>query len=67
MWTGRLALYIIGLGAGGLAHAGYADFDPATWMLDIHPFDLREFVLTGAATIGNAVAALAVWKGWGRK
>lgn len=67
MWTGRFALYVIGLAAGGLALAGYADFDPETWMLDVHPFDLREFILTGAATVGNGLAALAAWKGWARK
>ena len=68
MWTGsRIALYLLGLGAGGLALSGYADFDPQTWMLDIHPFNLREFALTSITTAGNAVAALAVWKGWGRK
>lgn len=67
MWTGRLLIYLAGLAAGGLALSGYADFDTATWVLDIHPFNLREFLLTGTATIGNGLAALAVWKGWGRK
>lgn len=64
---GRGLLYIAGLGAGILALAGYADFDSATWMLDIHPFNLREFVLTGVTTGGNALAAIAVWRGWGRR
>jgi len=67
MWKTRALVYLVGLGAGGLALAGYADFNAETWMLDIHPFDVREFVLTGAATVGNFVAAVAVWKGWGRK
>ena len=67
-WTAsRLVLYLAGLGAGALALAGYADFDSATWTLDIHPFNLREFLLTGATTAGNIVASLAVWRGWGRK
>ena len=35
MWIGRLLIYLAGIGAGGLALAGYADFDTATWMLDI--------------------------------
>lgn len=63
----RGLIYIAGLIAGGLALAGYADFDPETWMLDIKPFNLREFLLTGVTTAGNALAAVAVWRGWGRK
>lgn len=65
--TGRGLYYILGLIAGGFALAGYATFDPETWMLDISPFDLREFVLTATTTGGNALAALAVWRGWGKK
>ncbi len=42
-WTKRRGLfYLLALGAGGLALSGYADFDPQTWMLDIHPFNLKE-------------------------
>lgn len=67
MWAARWVLYIAGLFAGGLALAGYATFDPETWLLDIAPFNLKEFLLTGLTTFGNAVAALAVWKGWRRK
>lgn len=63
----RWLIYISGLAAGGLALAGYADFDPQTWMIDIRPFNLREFVLTGATTAGNALAAVAVWRQWGKK
>lgn len=67
MWASRLTIYIAGLGAGFLALSGYASFDPQTWMLDIHPFDLREFALTSVTTAGNALAALAVWRGWKSK
>ncbi len=67
MWVARLGIYVIGLAAGGLAMAGYASFDPETWVLDIHPFNLREFVLAGAAAVGNGMAALAVVRGWRRK
>lgn len=67
MWASRLIIYIAGLGAGFLALSGYASFDPSTWMLDIHPFDLREFALTSVTTAGNALAALAVWRGWKSK
>jgi hypothetical protein len=67
MWQGRFLIYILGLGASGLAMSGYADFDPATWTLDIHPFNLREFALTGAAAVGNGLAAVASVRGWRRK
>lgn len=67
MWIGRLLIYLAGIGAGGLALAGYAYFDTATWMLDIHPFNIREFLLIGVTTSGNILAGLAVWRGWKRK
>ena len=63
-WAARFGIYIAGFLAGGLALAGYADFDPATWSLDIHPFDVRDLVLTSAAMIGNTLAAFAAWRGW---
>lgn len=63
----RFIIYLAGLGAGFLALSGYATFDTETWMLDIHPFNLKEFVLTGATTAGNALAAVAVWRGWKSK
>ena len=67
-WTkSRGLFYLLALGAGGLALSGYADFDPQTWMLDIHPFNLKEFALTGMTTAGNALAGLAVWRKWGVK
>ena len=65
--AGRGAIYLAGLAAGVLALSGYATFDSETWVLDIHPFNLREFMLTGATTAGNALAAIAVMRGWGRK
>lgn len=67
MTKSRGLLYVIAAGAGFLALAGYADFDPQTWVIDIHPFNLKEFVLTSATTAGNALAALAVWRKWGQK
>lgn len=42
-WIARFGIYVVGLFAGGLALAGYADFDPKTWVLDIHAFGVREF------------------------
>ena len=63
----RGLLYIAGLAAGALALAGYADFDSATGAFDLHPINLYDVMTTGLQTAGNALAALAVWKGWGRK
>ena len=65
--SGRFILYLVAMASGGLALAGLADFDAATWTLDIRPFNVRDFVLTGGATAGNIMAAIAVWRKWGRK
>lgn len=59
--------YLIGIGCGVLALSGYATWDPETWVLDIHPFNVREVVMTAGTTFGNVLAAIAVWRGWGRK
>jgi|GEM_PF-3836474 len=67
IWMSRFGIYIVALLAGGLALAGYAEFNPETWMLDISPFDVREFTLTAATTVGNALAAVAAWRGWARR
>lgn len=68
MWTNsRLALYVVGLCCGALALSGYATFDSETWLLDIKPFNVREFALTVGTTGGNALAAIAVLRNWGRK
>lgn len=61
---GRFVVYAAGFGAGVLALAGYADFDPQTWMLDIKPFNLKEFVLTSITTGGNMLAAVALYAGF---
>lgn len=60
---GTGALGVIGLIVAGL---GYADFDHATGMIDLKPFNL--YALAGLApTIASPfLAAVAVIKGWGR-
>jgi hypothetical protein len=65
----RGGLYALGLAAGGAAIGaaafGYADFDAATGMLDIKPFNL--YAITGvsvASIAGNGFALLAVLRGW---
>lgn len=67
MWKPRFAIYIAGLIGGFLAVSGYADFDPATWTLDIHPFNVKDFVLTSVSTVANGLAALAAYRGWKRE
>ena len=63
-WVMRFGVYIGALLAGGLAMAGLGSFDPETWIFDLHPFNVREAVLTGAMMVGNALAAVAAWRGW---
>lgn len=69
---GRGLFYVIAAGAGILALTGYADFDvqgcflQGNCVLDIKPFDVKEFALTCVTTGGNLLAGLAVWKRWGK-
>lgn len=60
----RLVVYLAGLGGAALAVAGFADFDPATGDLAIHPFNL--YAMTGAAggALSSLVATVAWLKGW---
>jgi len=67
--TARAVLYGVGIAAGvtalGAAALGYADFDAATGMIDIKPFNL--YAITGvsvASIAGNAFALLAVLRNW---
>jgi len=60
----RLGVYLAALVAGVLAMAGYGKFDPATWVFDLYPFNVREAVLTLGMMIGNALAAFAFLRGW---
>jgi hypothetical protein len=67
-WTViRLLTYLSGLAASGLALYGLADFDPATGMLDLHPIDLYGFIGAAGGVLSSGLAAISVWKGWGRK
>lgn len=67
----RLVIYALGilggLGATYAASQGWATFDPATGALDIKPFNLNALIATIVATGGNLLAAIALWRGWGRK
>lgn len=71
MWKIRISVYAIGAalaGAAAIAAAlGWGEYDPVARTFDPPPIDLAwlaGWVVTGA---GNAIAALAVLRGWGRK
>lgn len=59
----RLAVYGICFLAAG---KGLIDFDMASGMIDPKPFTV-DTLLTGIAGVGNAVAAVAWFKGWSGK
>lgn len=67
----RGAVYIAGLlGSGAalwLAASGYAVYDPATGELDVLPFNVPDMVARVVSGGGNVLAAIALWRGWGRK
>lgn len=57
---------ILGL-AGLLSLVGLADFNPATGIIDLHPFSVYVVVPLAAPIFGTGLAWIAVIKGWGRK
>jgi hypothetical protein len=67
----RLVIYALGLLAGGAAtwaaYQGWGTYDPATDTFDLAPFRVGEVVGMLVATVGNALAAIALWRGWGKK
>jgi len=67
MWIARLLTYLACLAASALALAGYADFDGATGSFDLHPIDLYGLIGATGGAIASALAAIALWRGWGRK
>ncbi len=64
----RLALYLAGFGASGLAlwlsASGVATYDPTTGVFDLLPFDVKQFTTQLVSWVGNGMAALALWRGW---
>ena len=63
----RLIAYGVGLGASLLALAGYATFDAATGTLDILPFNISVVSTWAITAFTNALAAVALLSGWGKK
>ncbi|WP_323008537.1 hypothetical protein [Paracoccus sp. (in: a-proteobacteria)] len=63
----RLLVYVASFAASALALAGLADFDAATGNFDLAPFNLYAAVGAIGGIVSSALAALALWRGWGRK
>ena len=71
MWSAaRLTAYVTtaltGLGA-LMSFWGYATFDPVTGMIDPAPFSIYTAAPLIAAPLASAMAAVALWRGWGQK
>lgn len=62
----RLAVYCAGFGASMLALAGYAQYDHATGQLDILPFSVPVVTTWAITAASNALAGLALVRGWGK-
>lgn len=67
----RSLIYVAGiLGSGAalwLTAHGYATYDSASGVLDIQPFNVAQVATQLVSWVGNGLALMAVWKGWGRK
>jgi hypothetical protein len=66
----RQAVYLLGLILGGAATwaavAGWGTYDPSTGVFDLGPVHIPTLVGWIASVGGNALAAVALWRGWGR-
>ena len=70
MTRARLAAYIGSALAGGaflLSAFGYAEYDASTGLVDIAPFNVYALAAIVAGPLASAMAAIAVWFGWGAK
>ena len=63
----RLLIYAASFAASGLALAGMADFDAASGTFDLAPFNIYAAVGAIGGVVSSGLAALALWRGWGRK
>jgi hypothetical protein len=65
----RFAAYIGSALAGGaflLSAFGYAEYDAGTGLVDIAPFNVYALAAVVAGPLASAMAAVAVWFGWGK-
>jgi hypothetical protein len=65
----RLTTYLTGLaGFVGLALAGFglADFDPATGVIDLAPFNAYTLIAAIPGALATIIAPVALLKGWGK-
>lgn len=71
MWTqARITAYLITIfaGIGFLATAvGAGSYDAATGLFDLHPVDVKWLAGVVAGPLASGLAALAAFRGWGRK
>lgn len=66
----RLAVYLgglLGTGAAVAAALGWGTYDHATGLFDPPPIDVKALAAWVVSIGGNALAAFALWRGWGRK
>ena len=63
----RLGLASRGFVASGMALAGMAEFDAASGAFDLAPFNLYAAVGAVGGVVSSGLAALALWRGWGRR
>jgi hypothetical protein len=66
----RLFAYLVGAGlsiaAAMAASAGLGTYDPATGYFDPHPIPVEALATLIVTGLTNALAALALWRGWGK-
>lgn len=66
----RLATYItgfVGLAGLALAGAGLAEFDAATGMIDLAPFNAYALAAAIPGAVATVLAPMALLRGWGGK
>jgi hypothetical protein len=70
MWnTVRLTTYIaafLALLAGLAAMGGWGTYDAATGLFDPHPISIPQVAGIISAGLANGMAAIAVWRKWGK-
>lgn len=63
----RWLIYLAGIGATGLQLAQFGAWDSANMTFDLYPFRVDDAVRSAVSGGGNALAMLALWRGWGAR